>query len=86
MQNAQKLFGKKFKFVHTYFEGHAIIILVKPPNTLYFLLYPIVKIPSPKKAAIVAVFFLSFLLIQVYIRIEAVPKIYFFGGTHVSEF
>ena len=46
-------------FVHTYLEERAIIILVKPPNTLYFLLYPIVKIPSPKKAAIVAVFFIA---------------------------
>ena len=57
MQNAQKLLIKIIMFVHTYLGERAIIILVKPPNTLYFLLYPIVKIPSPKKAAFVAVFF-----------------------------
>ena len=45
------------KFVHTFPWEGAIIILVKTPQyIIYFLLYPIVKIPSPKKTAR-AVFF-----------------------------
>ena len=40
------------KFVHTFPWEGAIIILVKTPQyIIYFLLYPIVKIPSPKKTA-----------------------------------
>ena len=39
-------------FVHTSSVVHAIIINVKTPQyIIWFLLHPIVKIPSPKKAA-----------------------------------
>ena len=39
-------------FVHTDFGSDAIIILVKPPNTLYSFCYtPLEEIPSPKRAA-----------------------------------
>ena len=44
MKNAQKLFVKIVKFVHTFRHDHDIIILVKTPQyIIYFLLYPIVK-------------------------------------------
>ena len=49
---AQKLSKNFVKFVHTFSIKDAIIIHVKPPNTLYIVFTnPIVKIPSPKKAA-----------------------------------
>ena len=39
-------------FVNTYVREYDIIILVKPPiHYILFLLYPIVKIPSPKRTA-----------------------------------
>ena len=61
-KNAQKLLVKIVNFVHTYLAGRAIIIPVKTPQyIIYFLLYPIVKIPSPKKAAFEAVFFTVYL-------------------------
>ena len=46
------------KFVHTEFVFDVIIIIVKPPNTLYSFCYtPFREIPSPKKAAYPAAFF-----------------------------
>lgn len=51
---------KIVNFVHTSSVLHAIIINVKTPQyIIWFLLHPIVKIPSPKKAATSV---LSFLL------------------------
>ena len=48
-------------FVHTYCGHRGIIILVKPPNTLYIFYYPHSKIPSPKKTADrKAVFFFAY--------------------------
>ena len=42
---------KIVNFVHTLNGVHAIIINVKTPQyIIWFLLHPIVKIPSPKKA------------------------------------
>ena len=59
VQYVQKKYEKFVRFVHTYSVSHAIIITVKTPQyIIQFLLYPIVKIPSPKKAAFVAVFFI----------------------------
>ncbi len=49
IQNTQKILFVFVNFVHTCFRENAIIILVKTPNTFLFLLYPIVKIPSPKR-------------------------------------
>ena len=46
-------------FVHTSLVNHGIILLVKPQYIIWFLLHPIVKIPSPKKTA---TYVLSFLL------------------------
>ena len=47
-------------FVHTLGMIHAIIITVKTPQyIIWFLLHPIVKIPSPKKTVTKV---LSFLL------------------------
>ncbi len=47
-------------FVYTYSVGSAIIIHVKPPiHYISFLLYPIVKTPSPKKDSGKAVFFFA---------------------------
>ena len=58
VQYVQKKYEKFVRFVHTYSVSHDIIITVKTPQyIIQFLLYPIVKIPSPKKTAIVAVFF-----------------------------
>ena len=43
---------KFVNFVHTSSVLHAIIINVKTPQyIIWFLLHPIVKIPSPKKTA-----------------------------------
>ena len=51
---------KIVNFVHTSNVVHAIIINVKTPQyIIWFLLHPIVKIPSPKKTATSV---LSFLL------------------------
>ena len=53
------------QFVNTYRYNRDIIITVKTPQyIIQFLLYPIVKIPSPKKTAFEAVFFILFSLIQ----------------------
>ena len=50
-KNAQKQMVKIVNFVHTSSVLHAIIINVKTPQyIIWFLLHPIVKIPSPKKA------------------------------------
>ena len=38
-KSAQKQLAKIVKFVHTYLVGRAIIIPVKPPNTLYIFCY-----------------------------------------------
>ena len=49
--NAQKQMVDFVNFVHTSSVVHAIIINVKTPQyIIWFLLHPIVKIPSPKKA------------------------------------
>ena len=49
-KNAQKQMEKIVNFVHTSNGVHAIIINVKTPQyIIWFLLHPIVKIPSPKK-------------------------------------
>ena len=50
-KDAQKQMAKFVNFVHTLSVLHAIIINVKTPQyIIWFLLHPIVKIPSPKKA------------------------------------
>ena len=65
VQYVQKKYEKFVRFVHTYSVSHGIIITVKTPQyIIQFLLYPIVKIPSPKKTAFEAVFFILFSLIQ----------------------
>ena len=66
VQYVQKKCEKIVRFVHTYFVSHAIIITVKTPQyIIQFLLYPIVKIPSPKKTAIEAVFLLCINLLKI---------------------
>ena len=67
-QNQELIF---VNFVHTSSADHAIIINVKTPQyIIWFLLHPIVKIPSPKKAVTKV---LSFLL---YIDKEIIMKEY----------
>ena len=66
VQYVQKKYEKFVRFVHTYSVSHAIIITVKTPQyIIQFLLYPIVKIPSPKKTAIEAVFLLCINLLKI---------------------
>ena len=50
VQYAQKNLIIIVNFVNTYGAWYDIIINVKTPNTLYFLLHPIIsEIPSPKR-------------------------------------
>ena len=61
-KNAQKQMVKIVSFVHTSSVLHAIIINVKTPQyIIWFLLHPIVKIPSPKKAVTKVLSFLLYI-------------------------
>ena len=61
--NAQKQMVDFVNFVHTSSVVHAIIINVKTPQyIIWFLLHPIVKIPSPKKAVTKVLSFLLYIL------------------------
>ena len=54
---------KIVNFVHTLNGVHAIIINVKTPQyIIWFLLHPIVKIPSPKKAVTLRPVFFTMLM------------------------
>ena len=60
--NAQKQMVNFVNFVHTSSVVHAIIINVKTPQyIIWFLLHPIVKIPSPKKAVTKVLSFLLYI-------------------------
>ena len=60
--NAQKQMVDFVNFVHTSSVVHAIIINVKTPQyIIWFLLHPIVKIPSPKKAVTKVLSFLLYI-------------------------
>ena len=58
LKSAQKQTVDFVKFVHTYFEPDAIIIIVKPPNTLYSFCYtPFRRNTFSKKGSRTAAFF-----------------------------
>ena len=49
-------------FMHTFVVGDAIIILVTPPQYIIsFVAFSVTRIPSPKRAAIVAALIFAFM-------------------------
>ena len=48
-------------FMHTFVVGNAIIILVTPQYIISFVAFSVTRIPSPKRAAIVAALIFAFM-------------------------